>query len=207
MATIRGWSVQPWTVWEQLDAEGSLTVDPSYVAEVHHAYEWLRPRLATHIPGYSGHYPWWAHIRRPDLRGVRHEKPAGERFALLELQLPRKLVVLLRFWAWDLIFYGYYLSATPGPSRTWHRRLKEHVPNEEDIWPLPSPWQEELEASWELLFDPVLPVAGWRPGGGPASHDVDIVFEKLDRSYVRTITSFLGARRSLEPRLLHSDRA
>jgi hypothetical protein len=56
--TLRVWTIQPGEVWDQLEARGTLTVDPRYSANLHHCYEWLRPQLARRIPGYAGHYPW-----------------------------------------------------------------------------------------------------------------------------------------------------
>lgn len=194
MGTVRVWTVQPWVVWEQLVTAGKLTVDPRYSANLHHCYEWLRVQLVHRVAGYSGHYPWWAYGTRPDLRRVRHLEPRGERYALIDLELPRDRVAVFPFWAWDRIFYGKYLSPGRRESADWHRRLREVVADE-DSWPLPEPWHTELEASWDWLFSAALPVNGWSPGPRAPLSDWEAVFEVLDRGHVSGVTPFLGAGR------------
>ena len=195
-AMVRAWSIQPWAVWAHVQANGELTVNPHYSANLHHCYEWLRVQLIRRIPGYHGHYPWWAYSTRPDLRQRRHHYPLGERYALLALRLPRSQTLTFAFWAWDLIFYGRFLSYTAEESQDWHQRLEQAVPNEEDLPALPHPWLAELETSWERLFAPTLPAAGWWTPYAPPVSGSGLVFEVLHRANIYQVTSFLGAHPS-----------
>jgi len=198
-AFVRAWTIQPWSTWEQIQAQGSLTVAPHYVANLHHCYEWLRAQLPRHLTGYTGHYPWWAYCTRPDLRQRRHRYPAGERYALIELGLPQARVLSLTFWAWDLIFYGKYLAYTQEESQDWHRRLETAVPNEDDVPALPEHWLTELETSWQRLFAPDLPTQGWWTPYEPPVSACEVVFEVLDRTDIHRVTPFLGARLQATP--------
>ncbi len=191
--TIRAWTIQPWIVWERLETRGSLTVDPQFAGNLHECYEWLRGQLLQRIPGYSGHYPWWAYRTRPDLRRARHTRCRDQRFVLIEMELPREQVLEFPFWAWDCIFYGRFLSTNQRESADWERRLREAVPDE-DTNPLPEPWLSELRSSWLRLFDSELPTQGWLSGSALPQSDREVVLEVLDRRFVRRVTPFLGAR-------------
>jgi Domain of unknown function (DUF3841) len=191
---IRVWTVQPWEVWEAVESRGALAVDPRFSANLHRCYEWLQAQLLRRLPGYTGHYPWWAYGTRPDLRRVRHQQPYGARRVLIELDLPTERVMVFPFWAWDCIFYERFLSPSRRESEDWKKRLLKAVPNAEDTDPLPEPWQTELEASWERLFDPKLPARGWLVGRAPPLSEREVVFEVLDRGSVRRVTPFVGAR-------------
>jgi hypothetical protein len=196
---LRVWTIQPWAVWEQIAAQGAVTVDPPYTANLHHCYDWLQEQLIRHLPGYAGHYPWWAYCTRPDLRRVRHGQPCRERCALLELDLPRACVLTFPFWAWDLIFRGQFLSPSRRESEAWHRRLREAIPDE-DKGILSEPWLTELEASWEQLFDPGLPDRGWSLDREPPVSEREAVFEVLRRNHIRKLIPFRGTSKTATPR-------
>ncbi|HEX8201502.1 MAG TPA: hypothetical protein VF590_13540, partial [Isosphaeraceae bacterium] len=137
--------------------------------------------------------PWWSYASRPDLRWHRHLRGLGGRYVRIELEKPAGQVLCFLAWAWDTIFDVEYLSASPTEARRWGRRMRRSVPDE-DAWPLPEPWQSELVASWERLFDPRLPLRPELRGRG-WTEDVEAVFETLDLADVRAVTPFVGARR------------
>lgn len=197
--TIKLWTIQPWTVWEQVRAQGKVFVDSRYTANLHDCYEWLLEQLPKHISGYGNHYPWWAYCVRPDLRAQRHYHTLGERFVLMELELPKDRVLTFPFWAWDLIFRGQYLSVDRQESEDWENRLRVAVPDE-DVYPYPEPWRSELVASWRRLFEPNLPDWAWSWLDEPPPSKREAVFEVLDRQYVRRVTSFIGTRANAPPR-------
>lgn len=198
--TVRAWTIQPWELWTAVQAQGWMTIDPRYSANLHHCYEWLRPQLLRRIPGYQGHYPWWAYGTRPDLRQRHHHYPRSERYAMLELELSRAKTCVLTFWAWDLIFCGEFLSYTAEEAADWRRRLEAAVPNEDELPRLPQPWLSELESSWECLFAPDLPMEGWwRPHEPPVS-SCEVVFEVLDLVHVKSVTAFLGTHKTMSCR-------
>jgi len=193
---IQLWTVQPRLVWERLQAHGKLTVDATYVENLHPSYEWLRLQLRRRVREYMGHFPWWAYCSRPDLRTVRFQKSADQSFVLLELDVPREQVLDFPAWAWDSCFYGLFLSFEETTSQQWQTAVKQAIPNLDDLSEYPEPWHSELLASWELLFDPKLPEVGWRhpAGRSPSRNNREAVFEVLDRRYVRQVTEFCGAK-------------
>jgi hypothetical protein len=64
--TLRLWSIQPLAVWDRLQTEGELYVDPAHpeflpdAPEWRSSYDWLCEQMAARTEGYAGHYPWWA---------------------------------------------------------------------------------------------------------------------------------------------------
>lgn len=54
---MRLWTIQPFTVWEQLQQKDQLRVDEAllpYHGYVPEAYRWLMRQLAQRFPGYRG---------------------------------------------------------------------------------------------------------------------------------------------------------
>ncbi len=75
----------------------------------------------------------------------------------------------------------------------WHARLREAVPDE-DIWPPPQPWLQDLEFSWQQLFVFDLHSFDWdKRHVWSRKVCVEAVFETLRLSDVRSITRFCGA--------------
>ena len=196
---ISAWTVQPWAIWERLQAGESLVVDWNYSASLHLSYDWLRESLCQRLPNYSGRYPWWAYLERPDLRTFRHRQPLGNPQVLLELSLPRSLTAIVPAWAWELIFDGRFVSRDQRESDEWTQRLEQEQTDDPPL-PLPEPWRSELYASWDTIFDPAFPRTGWNK---PHSHSLEeAVFERLDRSLVRRATRFVGANPNSSTRSL-----
>jgi hypothetical protein len=72
--------------------------------------------------------------------------------------------------------------------------MRQAVPDE-DLWPLPQPWRDELEASWLQLFAPDLPAHGWADMANEALLYYEAVFETLCLRDVRCVTHFVGRSR------------
>src|SRR4051812_29547002 len=119
--TIRAWTIQPGNVWDEVTSGRAVTVDWRFSASLHVGYDWLREQLIQRLPGYTGHYPWWAYGSRPDLRQHRHQQPLGMPFDLLELCLPPTRAVVIPFWAWDLIFSVRYVNVDRRVAADWER--------------------------------------------------------------------------------------
>ena len=105
-ATIRLWTIQPPHVWNSLREQGTLLVNPIHsefadsITSFEQAYDWMREQMAKRIPGYTGHYPWWAYEHFLDLRFYRwHTPPYGKRLVRLELAVPRVQVLLSAYGA------------------------------------------------------------------------------------------------------------
>lgn len=177
---MRVWTIQPHRVWEHLQREGILWVEPTRRhAEASFALRWLVGKLQVHIPAYSGHLPWWAYREKPDLRIFRHRLYGPQ--VRIELDLPSKTYLAFPGWAWHRVL-------------TWEP-LSDGVPNpkkDEDAAEPPG----SLVESWDRLFDSDLP---------PKASDIvlgdiagyEIVFEQLNRENVVRTTSFNGINRQL----------
>src|SRR5262245_44478711 len=84
---MRLWTVQPLAVWERLEANCRGIADPFRANPdgwAHPRYSWLAWQLRARITGSRGHLPWWAYCAPPDLRWVRHSRPAGSREVRIE---------------------------------------------------------------------------------------------------------------------------
>jgi hypothetical protein len=193
-AGMRLWTVQPLVVWEQLEQLCLLSVDEtrlSTLGYVPDSYRWLVQQLKQRLPEYPGTLPWWAYCEKPDLRWVRHRRPAGQREVRLELEpRPRTFLTFPR-WAWDMVYCGQYLSFARREHDEWVGAMRRAVPDE-DEWPLPEPWQEQMEASWLRLFHPNLPPRSWDDEAFTKSESREAVLGVLRREDVRQVTHFVG---------------
>lgn len=190
---MRLWTVQPLDVWEQLQQKSHLHVEEDrlpYDGYIPDTYRWLVRKLIQRIPDYPGTLPWWAHCEKPDLRWVRHRRPRGRQFVRLELEPLPGSFATIPSWGWNTVFGGYYLAPTREEHDQWMAALRNAVPDE-DTWPLPEPWQSELEASWERLFDPDLPPIAWDECLGTATCR-EGVLGLLRLEDVRRVTTFVG---------------
>jgi hypothetical protein len=183
-------------VWEQLRNKHLLYVQENaqkYKGYVPPAYRWLQFQLAGRLPAYSGHLPWWAYCRKPDLRRHRHLRQEGAMEVRLELEIPEESFLRFPCLAWQRVFCEDYLAATREEYEDWTKALLRAIPDE-DTWPLPEPWRCQLEASWQRLFDPNLPVLDWDETS-PWSRIAcaEGVFETLRLDDVRGVTSFEGS--------------
>ena len=195
---MRVWTIQPLVVWERLKEAGTLCVDTAcYPSDgyVPWQYPWLACRLQERVLDYRGGLPWWAYCEKPDLRWVRHHRPAGQPQVRIELDVNG--VLAFPGWAWDVVHCGHFLSFTQREQETWSAAMRRAVPDE-DLWPLPEPWRGELEASWLRLFDPQLPSHGWADVPSKANSSWwanEAVFETLCLRDVCHETHFVGKNR------------
>jgi hypothetical protein len=157
---MRLWTIQPHEVWELLQQRGSLRVDEARLKYVPDCYRWLTGQLQRRVPGYPGTLPWWCYCEKPDLRWLRHRRPRGSREVRMELEAADSTFLTFSRWAWDIVYGCNYLSAAQLEHDTWMGRMRTAVPDE-DLYPLPEPWQSELEATWLRLFDPSMPPRSW----------------------------------------------
>lgn len=92
-----------------------------------------------------------------------------------------------------------YLAAEQAEYEDWWKKAWESLPNE-DIWPLPEPWHSQLEATWQRLFDSLLPRLSWDKALRWSRQECfEAVFEALRLDEVRDVTIFRGAANWLPP--------
>lgn len=161
---------------------GFACVDESvFGGEAIGPYEWLRERLADRLEGYTGRLPWWFYCRKPDLRKINQRADSQVR---IEVVVPPARVCVMQSWAWHIVRTQGYFPLTLSEDSAWRRAMREVDP-EEEVWPLPAPWRQRLEASWERVFSPDIPRSepaflwdGWGPRGWS---DCEAVMEYLLR--------------------------
>jgi hypothetical protein len=191
----RIWTIQPAQVWERLRNKRSLYVQEDvkkYRGYIPPAYRWLQFQLFSRLPAYSGQLPWWAYCEKPDLRCHRHLRPKGAMEVRLELDVADESFLRFPCWAWNRVFCQDYLAATREEYEDWTKALRRAVPDE-DTWPLPELWRSRLEASWQRLFDPTLPVLNWdETNSWSRTASIEGVFEVLRLDDVRRVTRFKG---------------
>lgn len=192
--TIRLWTIQPPHVWHTLREQGTLLVDPNHAEFAEHiddyraAYDWMRQQMARRIPGYAGHYPWWAYEHFLDLRFYRwHTRPYGKRLIRLELAVPREQVLLSTYGEWHCVLNRGYLPASlvwedyERELDTWEEEAARHGVNVHGHAPFVEPWETQLQASWERVFE----VEERRP-----KQTIQATFERLELGDVVKVTEF-----------------
>ncbi len=106
------WTLKPLAVWERLSRHGELPVDPALVERLddyREAYDWMREQMALRLPRCDGYYPWWAYNYKPDLRLQRfHYGEKGERWARIELAIPKEEVLLSAYGDWHFVLNRWY---------------------------------------------------------------------------------------------------
>jgi hypothetical protein len=187
-------------MWERLQAEGGLWVDPSQpgfmegMADHRGAYDWLREQMSLRVPGYTGRYPWWAYEEpKPNLRRFRHQLNPGARFVRLELAVPAEEVLLSGYSDWHFVLNRWFLAVTEEEQAAWFAEM-DALKRDCGVDPystasLPEPWETRLRASWEVMFD----VETRRH-----LNTVQATFEQLRLADVRGVTEFMACKRADE---------
>jgi len=190
--TTHLWTIQPPDVWDRLQREKSLLVDPHHPAfekDLQPEYDWMRGQMARRITDYQGHYPWWAYDYRLDLRSFRFLLSQGPQVRL-GLAIPTERVLLSAYGAWHYVLNRWYLpySVDSGQydqeTEAWEEELRR-----EGISPygtLPEPWRSRQAASWERIFD---------TDDLRDTNTIQACFERLDLEDVFEVTTFIGVRR------------
>ncbi|MCA9310855.1 MAG: DUF3841 domain-containing protein [Phycisphaerales bacterium] len=201
MAWMKGevtsfWTVQPREVWTTLEADGVIHVreDRIPAGGVHPQYRWLSDQLTRRLPGWEGRLSWWMYARRPDLRAIRHLRSGDQ--VLIEVAAPALRVVSFPCWAWHDVFCATHLARSRDEALAWYRRVRSAVsarPAELMFDDYPKVLREELERSWERLFDPELPACSWQRRRSSTSREA--VVDELRVDWIRSVRHFRGVER------------
>jgi hypothetical protein len=146
----------------------------------------MMEQMWERIPGYSGAFPiWFWYSPKPDLRNSGHLN-RGERALKIELELPRELLLLSDFQAWNCILNREHLSLSWRDSREWDRKVKGH---DQYHSILPEPLESELQSSWTRIFDLGLIKRSrlWAPASS-----IQGVVERVLLSEVRDVREFVA---------------
>lgn len=198
---MRLWMIAERAVWERLQRDGCLRVDPARTEhDFRLAYDWMRRQMALRIPGYRGGYPWWAWIQwdparaRPDLRArENHYFAPGTPCVRLELELPDAEVLASDFDLWHCVLNNSYLGWSEAEDQWWN------------CLPAAERSREALERSWERIFALDHPQADPAWLGTVRAERIQGVFEMLRARDVVRVTAFVS-RPVRWPGAISSDR-
>ena len=187
---MRLWTIQPVIVWERLQQEGFLFVDPSLSEGFRlwpQAYQWMRQQMLDRFPSCRGCFPWWAWVMpKPDLRKWRHYKySTGIVHVRLEIEIPTRDVVISSLSAWEMVLGGGYVGLTWADQVAWDKKL-ELAGFDTTVRPLPQPYQSQLIESWSNIFD----LQGLCEGANWSTDYLQATFEALSLSSVIQVTYF-----------------
>lgn len=183
---MRLWMIAEHALWERLQIEGFLLVDPARTdRDFRLAYDWMRGQMARRIPGYGGGYPWWAWIQwdpsrpRPDLRArANHYFAPGTPSVRLELELPDVEVLPSDFELWHFVLNNGYLGWSEAEDEWW------------DQLPSAQRSRAALERSWERIFALDHPQVDPAWLGTPRAEHIQGVFEVLRARDVVRVTPY-----------------
>lgn len=194
--TIPLWTIQPLAVWHSLCQQETLYVDATHpkfldsIDDFREGYEWMRQQMAQRIPGYEGYYPWWAYDYKLDLRSWRYQTyPPYMRYVRLALAIPQEKVLLSAYGDWHFVLNRWYLPyATDGDEAmqeldAWDAEASQQGADVFSRQLLPEPWESQLRASWERIFD----VDRLR-----ATNTIQATFERLELADVLKVTEFVS---------------
>jgi len=179
---MRLYSVQSEQDWDAAQRRGYLTGGTSRPELDEHfkrGYEFMRQAMAARLPAYSGDYPVWAWLKRPDLREWRHLVTTPS--VLLTFEVPTERTLPSRFNAFHFVLNGWYLSLTEA--------------EDEAISNGPPLTAAMLEASWQRIFDLTPPTdpaqLDWC--GAYSDADVQVCIDRVLLPEVQHVRPFLPA--------------
>lgn len=184
---LRLWTIQPRNVWDDLQRQGTLRIDPqnaSFSHDLREEYDWMREQMRLRLPDYGGHYPWWAYEHKPHLRSCRFGPGAWVR---IELAVPAERVLLSAYGDWHYVLNKWYLphatamDESERESAAWDEELQSQGLDSRARLSLPDPWRSRMIASWDRIFD----VDELR-----ATNTIQACFECLDLRNVVKVTLF-----------------
>lgn len=151
---------------EELLATGRLVPDPANAcADYTQAYAWMLRQMGQRLPTTGEAAVWlWAKIRRGDL--IDHLRwYSGQ--VLLTCRIPRERVLLSHYGDWHSVLNGFpNYRDLPGESEEdadaridaeredFYARLHAARADHGDLSGWPPELRAELEATWEIIFDP-----------------------------------------------------
>ena len=159
-------TVQAAEALEEILATGRLVPDPANASpDYTQAYAWMLRQMGHRLPTTGEAAVWlWAKIRRADL--VEHCR-AHSGQVLLTCRIPRERVLLSHYGDWHSVLNGFpNYRDLPGESEEdadaridalhedFYARMDAAGADHADLSGWPPELRAELEATWEMIFDP-----------------------------------------------------
>jgi len=147
---VRIYSFQDAAAWEAAKARGYWTGDRQYVEDdwdrEHDCswlpqYDFMREMMAEKIEGYSGDYPMWGYLKKPNLRQARfYEEPV----IYLVADIPRGRMVVSDYDLWHLPLNRAFCTWTEAEDE----EIEKLYPTAKDRGITP-----EMKESWRRVLD------------------------------------------------------
>jgi len=201
---MRLWTIQHADVLRIVREDGVFRADRGRCdPDFRDAYAWLRIRVKKRVTGATGRPLIWAWKQpKPDLRrsGHLYEGTPGVR---IELEIPDERVLLSDFDGWHFRLNASYLPISGDDMARWHeqnlKRLRElqaknpEFTVEELNRRIDEPFRDEIEASWERMFDlPLMQTTFCNNGMVSADYEqhIQAVFEYFTDEEIRRVWRF-----------------
>lgn len=107
-------------------------------------HDWMRMQMAKRLPDYSGEFPVWAYLRRPNLRQTQwFDSPT----LLLVADVPRERLLVSNYEWWVYTLNHWYMSLTEAEDDEYDRRhaVSYHGHGIHRV-------TQEMLDSWERVF-------------------------------------------------------
>jgi hypothetical protein len=105
----------------------------------------MRGEMAKRIPGFTGEYPMWAYLTRPNLRQTSYHADS----VLIVADIPRQRMLVSDHSAWHLPLNRWYVTATEDEDD----RLRETEGRINYMDETPRLLSAEMKESWERIFE------------------------------------------------------
>lgn len=196
--TLRLWTIQPLSIYEELLEKGEFAVFDSEFAKSDpkhlQGYEWLIKQMQRRIgeSPYPNQYPIWAWFQyenfkrnKPDMRS--YSLPKGEKHVRLTIELAKSDVLLSDFDKWHNVF-SYQIPVIGS------LEFLKSIPDEDlpylgygdDLFPdLPKKYQNLIMSTWTNIFDLNI-------GKSWHSKSIQATFWTLKLSDVKKVEHFTG---------------
>jgi hypothetical protein len=140
---VRVYSFQSIAARDAAEAKGFWAGDAAFIdPDFRTPYAWMIEQMQIRIPGFSGDYPIWAYLRRPNMRQRRYDEDA----VLVVADVPRKRMLLSDYDGWHNPLYFWYWASTQEEMDRLEAAGLQTFGCERDITP-------EMKKSWEAIFD------------------------------------------------------
>lgn len=151
---VRVWSIQDTAAQQAADRRGYWSVDPGWYeslgidedgfprADCLPQYEYMREIMAERVPGYSGDFPIWAWVSRPNMRQWAY---LGNNCVMVVADVPRARMVLSDYDLWHTPLNFGFCADTEAEDDAFEARYRG-VAHQGRITP-------EMKATWTKVFD------------------------------------------------------
>lgn len=141
---VRIWSFQSTEAWKTAKERGYFAGDERFIDEDDFdwltPYRWMRDQMAERLPEFSGDYPVWAYLARPNLRQWRRfEKPTVKIVA----EVPRARMLISDYDSWHCVLNSSPFTMTEEEDDWFDHLMETNI----------EAFLEEARKTWVRIFE------------------------------------------------------